>query len=540
MTTFAIYESLPVDGTWPNVYLGTPGWISLTVTATEGNMSAGGRLHLDVPGGSGTTFTNISCSHPSVKCEITDGVDADFTCLDDSVTTMECRIQITASTTTTSDSYTAGAWYNDAGGASQADVSIQYGFSVLPDVVIDPSKISLKGLYVDTNTNTVDSDTDTLADTVGGNRYILSNGVMVAKIYVGFSYSGTEAITVRNIMDWLAANAEMRINGDNNSDYGPLGLFGWTIWAADPNDGKYVYDTTVVVPQENENVEQPPANNIWHMPVYLRCKPDATVADNFYLRYIYDKNGTMTIASTLTDSNLKVTATPYNINMASPSFFKLIQHNYYSESGYNIVQLEYDLNNMNNFDTTINHIQDIYYIRNWRDAPHPQVKPRADTKVNSFESGHAAFDATLGDGTMLYPVYGYPNKKGCVVALVERTVSKINFSNKFEVPIDSGEISISSSEWADTALFFEFSNITMDMNSFKGDALLMWQGNHQYIDVYSSRTGAYNHYAGDLESNISTAVFDSLGNCFSIEIELGSEYDAFPDSWSIYSVKPFE
>ena len=44
-------------------------------------------------------------------------------------------------------------------------------------MTIDPSKISLKGLYLD------------LGSTVGGTHNVYKNGVMCAKFHVGFSYS---------------------------------------------------------------------------------------------------------------------------------------------------------------------------------------------------------------------------------------------------------------------------------------------------------------------------------------------------------------
>ncbi|MBF0035872.1 hypothetical protein HAX39_25360, partial [Citrobacter freundii] len=96
-------------------------------------------------------------------------------------------------------------------------------------MVVDPSKISLKGLFLDPAPDTVSETTGQPGNTVGGTRHIFSNGVMAAKIYLGFSYSASsgDSSTVQDIVDWLAANAEMRLAGDNNTDMGPLPDKGW-------------------------------------------------------------------------------------------------------------------------------------------------------------------------------------------------------------------------------------------------------------------------------------------------------------------------
>ena len=79
-------------------------------------------------------------------------------------------------------------------------------------MAINPSNISLKGLYLD------------LGSTVGGTRNVYNNGVMCAKNYVRFSYRAAEGdvSTVADIVQWLVDNGELRVCSESHADAGTL------------------------------------------------------------------------------------------------------------------------------------------------------------------------------------------------------------------------------------------------------------------------------------------------------------------------------
>ncbi|WP_159566148.1 hypothetical protein [Budvicia diplopodorum] len=141
---------------------------------------------------------------------------------------------------------------------------------------VDPLKISLKGFYLAPDSSVV-----------GGTRNIFSNGVMCAKVYLGFSYAAApgDTSTVADVASWLLNNGSLRAEAGNQTDSGVPSDYGWTSYDnTDPNHGAYVYDTQILVPENAEDRLQQPGNSIWHIEYFLRAPESGTSPLNVYYR----------------------------------------------------------------------------------------------------------------------------------------------------------------------------------------------------------------------------------------------------------------
>lgn len=169
---------------------------------------------------------------------------------------------------------------------------------------VNPSNITLKGLFIDPTTGTT-----------GGTRNIFNNNVMCAKIYLRFSYNASpdDTSTVRDVMIWLQDNGELRVEAGNNTDSGVPADFGWTSYGnTDPNNEAYVYDNLVVVPPSNENHDQLPGGSVWNMGFFLRADENAATSLNIYYRAydvsLYDD------LSTLSNAFMTVNCSTWNFS----------------------------------------------------------------------------------------------------------------------------------------------------------------------------------------------------------------------------------
>lgn len=237
---------------------------------------------------------------------------------------------------------------------------------------VDSSRISLKGLYLDTLTNTV-----------GGTRNIYNNGVMCGKVFLRFSYSPKdgEKTTVQEVINWLDGNGAIySFEGSESDTPVYVSKHNWTSSnSTDPNSGKYVYDTRVVVPESTTNKSDiVDSKSVYSYGYFIRASSTATpIISVYYRTYGQDAKGIPTL-STWSSAAMKVSATKSTF---SSSDFILNATCDNSESGVTVRDLCF----VNSYNKAIHSLLNVY-----------DFQPRASSYQNENNVPFAVCDYDTG------------------------------------------------------------------------------------------------------------------------------------------------
>ena len=399
-------------------------------------------------------------------------------------------------------------------------------------MAVNPSSISLKGLYLDSATTTV-----------GGERNIFSNGVMEACVFLRWSYDAKseDKSTVNEIRQWLAGNGQMRISYDNHQDGGILE--GWTYYLSEDNKSennkKYVFDISVVVPAVDEgDGSQLPGNSVWNLACYLKPPVGQEMSTNVY--FYWPGSSEHPELSTLNSALTSITTHTWSFN----------KDDFYLKSigGENIWALEY---NPGSIDISSGDFNQIYYLnKEWYQQSYifPWV-----AQDSSYEQPFAsAYLADEGGNTVLDNVFyiiGCRESKS-TVALISNTPLDWSVINRKDSRPYDGVLINNQSHYTDAngshyvlLRFYNFRKIEYNPDEANGP-LIMWQ-REAYADFYESPTknlGAIDvHPVIDNKDMTRQRCTDSFGQNIEFEIwwcndNSNSVYD--PYTWEITGADP--
>ena len=389
-------------------------------------------------------------------------------------------------------------------------------------MAIDPSKISLKGLYLD------------FGSSVGGSRNVYNNGVMCAKFYVGFSYGGTDESTVRDIIQWLLENAELRTCAGNHTDNGIPSDYGWKDYGnSDPNHEKFVYDTQVVVPVNNEDWDQQPGNSIWHYSYFVQPNESNLNPINVYLKYTYTgASGNEITVSTLNDNLLTITTSIWNF--LDIDYFRL-----YKEKDLYMACVSY------NPETVPDYNSNIHYVCGWNGT---EIYPSTDTTSFSGLSDlyELPFDAS-SDYTdeITYNRYFYivacDYGERSITALVDNN-DPIKFNDEDHIIHQNGRCVCKPS--AVTIAWVTYLKArTMDTRSplspalKSGAVIAHWVGGDARIEQFYNDS-TYGEHLDVFEKDTATVTapaVDSFGNRFRAKMTFGDGSQLISD-WELLDI----
>lgn len=388
-------------------------------------------------------------------------------------------------------------------------------------MIIDPSKISLKGLYLD------------LGSSVGGTRNVYNNGIMCAKFYVGFSYSAPsgDTATVQDIVNWLQKYGTLRTAASNHTDIGTPADFGWADYGnTDPNKGAYLYDNKVLVPVNAENHDQVPGNSVWHLEYYLQAQADELTPINVYLKVTYtDDTDQDKTFSTLNDNLL--TIVPEKRTTPSTNDFVIndveIITNEYAAPTATLRELNYN----SSFDLSLYGIKDFYSI-------YPDTENQNDY--------HIPYDASPNESLLNYP------KKSLYVIFANKGENTSNRTiivyNKFRnIIINDFEslgrgwftynhINAESGEY-DQLNCDNFTPFNTDISTLKGLPLANMFQQFFYVTGYNEDEGKAEviSYVNNADNTPSIYVHDTFGIKMKFNIHL-NENNSNCTEWAIKSV----
>ena len=388
-------------------------------------------------------------------------------------------------------------------------------------MVIDPSKISLKGFFLAPQIMAV-----------GGARNIFSNGVMCAKIYLGFSYSAPEddTCTVRDVANWLLNNGDLRSVSSDETDTGSLASFGWTSFGnTDPNNGEYLFDNAVIVPENTEDYDKVPGNSRWHLEYYVRAPHGESTPINVY----YCAHEPIKFPGLSTSHDNLMSISPE----ACPVF-----------SGMDFIINDTEINPMDggeagkegrvlrelNYNDNYDH--NLYGIRSFS-----HVYPSTDTS----DLEHVPYDITPSDA-------GFPAKNIFAVYSQfqtedsNRIIYILNkFNSGFEIDLLSSDYNYSSvGYWryegqSDNQIYIAdgLNGFEHDFNTMNGLPLGTQSYSHielQASSVYSGFSPCIDNYGCNKEQSVFIYVNDNFGSRICIEVDINDGDNGMFD-WSIKS-----
>ncbi|WP_047606256.1 hypothetical protein [Rahnella aquatilis] len=388
---------------------------------------------------------------------------------------------------------------------------------------LDPTKISLKGFYLDPTT-----------DVVGGTRNIFSNGVMCAKVYLGFSYNAPDGdtSTVRDIIKWLLANGALRSEAGNRTDNGTLDQFGWTDYGnTDPNGDEYVYDTTVVVPKNTENFDQMPGDAKWHFGYFLRAPRDGIDPLNVY--YLASDLAEYPDLTLTTMSDALMTISPASTPVVSKDDFIIKDIEIITMGGDDSGQdgrVLRELNYNDSYDSSIYGIKSFYKI-------YPSTETSSEDNV--------PYDITPENA-------GYPAKN--IFALQsewgnhnsDRVIYVLNkFHSGFKISSLAGNYFYSSiGYWrdeghSDNKIYIDggFEGFDSEFDSALGLPIGTQASSYIAVQPFSGDSGyatSIDNYADNDDHCVSIYVHDSFGTSICIEIDLDHN-DNWMFEWAVKS-----
>lgn len=391
---------------------------------------------------------------------------------------------------------------------------------------VNPSSISLKGFYLDPDSSSI-----------GGTRNIYNNGVMCAKVFLGFSYNAKSGdnSTVQDIIDWISTNASVRVSAANNTDVGPLTDFGWPYYGiSDPNNHAYVYDAEVEVPDSNERTDVQPGNALWHMAYYFCPEKDNLNEVSIYLSYT-DETGKTASTINAVKTVLSCSEWPY-----STEDFRLVW-NKGSIPHAEIAEFNYVKS------TSDEAFNNIHNILKWTlgDDGCFEVDPRTDKSLKNdkyyYQNENLAF--CIDKNQKLFCVGSQQSGKNTYSAtlLVDKSISKVNFSSG-ELVYDIYDEKVGyAGMFVEEIALLNMYNISADaLNQFDGEALIMWQNGNfdfrNYTGQYIGDCHVYNHKYNAGRYMVYVKCIDSFGQKINVEIDFGGDEDLYPDSWAVGSV----
>lgn len=401
-------------------------------------------------------------------------------------------------------------------------------------MTVDPSKISLKGFFLDPNSSSV-----------GGTRNIYNNGVMCAKIYLGFSYQAPagDTSTVQDIIDWINANASIRASASNKTDAGIPSDFGWPYYAStDPNQNAYVYDVNVVVPDSNEDTNQQPGNNLWHTAYYFKPTEGNLTPVNVYITFSYvDSAGTEKTVSTI---NFELTTLACSEWAYSTEDFSVIWNpEAIDTQGVQVAQFSYQKSTS---DPAFNQIHRVLRWTTDEDGFF-EVSPRTDKSLSENEcTANLNLAFCLSEYCKLFCIGSHYDSDGgaTVTFLVDKTVANSPIYEPGYYNILSERVPFPKGAYygdaATIVLLDDTKGISADdLLQFDGEALIMWQrGSIQFMannQVYSN-CSVYNTEIEKGRYIIDVKCVDSFGQKLSAKIDLGTESELYPENWAVWSV----
>lgn len=511
------------DDIYPGIKPGSTGTVTLELD-TQGSLDASGaKLVIAAPAGTTITGVNLPSAAAGTWTQTLsdDGSSATVTLTADGVLWSSCEVTLQVDDSSYGGITEASAEYYHTGSESATpDATGQYGIVVQ---AVNPSSIHLKGLFLD------------LGATVGGTRNVYNNGVMCAKFYVGFSYDAVpgDITTVQDVINWLEDNASLRTCASNHTDNGVPSDFGWTNHGNDdPNGGKYVFDTQVLVPANDEDSSQEPEDSIWYYEYFLQPTEGNTTPINVYLTFDYTgKDNTISTESTLTDAILTLSPQVWGFNTSS--FYV------YKEKESNMGCVTY------NQDTVPDYNIGIHYILGFS---HDILEVTPSTDNTSFDDlkdlYELPFSASSDDSTEItynrvFYIVACDYNASTITALVDNK-EPIDFAGiDHTIHQQSRCVCKPSAMQFDWTSHIKTKSISthpaLSSNLKSGAIIARWTGHS--IEQYDN-DGNYAEHLDVFEGSeavITVRVEDSFGQLLDVKMTLGDD-DQNMDDWGIQDV----
>ncbi|MGN7792775.1 hypothetical protein [Enterobacter sp. 22452] len=515
------------DGSYPGIKPGETGTVTLEVD-TQGSLDAtGAKLVIAAPAGTTITGVNLPSAAAGTWTQTLsdNGSSATVTLTADGILWSSCEVTLQVNDSTYGGITEASAEYYHTGSESTTpDATGQYGIVVQ---AVNPSSISLKGLYRD------------LGNTVGGTRNVYNNGVMCTKFYAGFSYDADEGdiSTVQDVINWLQNNASLRTCSSNHMDNGVPSDYGWISFGnSDPNDGKFVFDTQVVVPANNENWNQVPGDAVWHYEYFLQPTKGNMTPVNVYLKFDYtDAQGETKTVSTL--SSVLLTLNPDTWN--NEACFYL-----YKDETNNVGAVRY------NSESTPYYNESIHYILGWDGEPYNMtVSPSAD-QYESTSNYEAAYELPCNCTADQSEEFAYNRtfyvvacdyNKNSVVALIDNRSPGMAFTGGHDnidvYGFQSQKVGIGVYSIVSRIICYSMIQKTISSTVQSGAAIAYWHDGSN-IEQYSGDTT--DDHLDVFEASVATIsarALDSFGQRIDFSITFGDGAQVMSD-WSLNSVSP--